>query len=222
MQDFPECTVVWCARQEAQQYFAELVAANKKTEGGRGLPGIALWRVGAPVDLQEASIPKARLGWYSDGNLENGNFHAVTTVPVRCEYEMTVWCVNATEQNNIERRLAFLWQYWPLIFRLGKRPILSTVPTQPELDALAAWEAMQEFKCPMWLSDSVYSYVPAEKSGKVLWYGMDKQVSVITHWIGTREDPWINEISVVYKEMTDGNPVNDLDLNVQLIERPAP
>jgi len=68
-------------------------------------------------------------------------------------------------------------------------------------------EILWAVKAPIFPQKGTTDTIDSEKTGKPLWYHINKVFYVDTKWCKSVQLPQVREIDIIYKEMTAGNPV---------------
>lgn len=172
-------TVIWWPPESSRQGLAQ-----STSQESIGLPGVTVFRTACRRYDEGFTRPQAGLGYNLGERVEHTKNLAQMHV-VRATYTSMAWAKDLSDLNTIEREFWYADIYKALSYTIQEHVM----------------------KFGIWSEGMDYGRVIQEKSGKVLWYNFTKTFSVDTFWTKSKDLPTAEEINVIYKHVTGGNPV---------------
>lgn len=160
-----------------------------------GVPGIAIFRTAAPRMWEGFNVPQGLRGRQfsedPDADGHKGDFNFVKTIPIKVEYQVSVWTKFQSDMNVAERILSFL--------DLGRYVSTSVKDAAGTINT---------FKFPvLWGSDPRYSWDFDKNIGKAVYFNIEKTIRVDAQWANSSKVPPIEHIHTLYKQLTSGEDV---------------
>jgi hypothetical protein len=202
-------TLVWTPTQLSRQALANVsVQAQEQAPDAEptvttGIPGASVFRTMSRRMIEAFNVPQAKDGFIFSQDAPTtgptrGNFNALKRISTKVQYDISIWTKFQSDLNQAERILAFLDinQHLTTTFAdAGGNENTFTFPV-------------------LWASDVTYNWDINKNTARVEYYGLTKSVRVDTMWALGEVVPIINQIQVIYKQLTNGEPITSETLDI--------
>ena len=193
---FPTLTVTYAPIEQSRQ-----ALARETQNQSVGIPGISIYRTACPKWKSAHTLVQAQEGFKSltenPNNLgQNRTIDKVQLVRVMAEYTMKAWTMNVQDRDSVERTLAFSDVFKTITYQVKG---LNQNNDSYNISGSAAFEG----------EDPTYDQSNVdEKTGRVIWYGLEKRFQVSTAWMNTHQEPAILSILTQFQPLFEGQVVD--------------
>lgn len=162
-----------------------------------GIPGIAVWRIAAPKHKGYHSVPQAFEGFLGVNGPQK--YDTVKFVRVKPEYSIAAWTRHLSDRDKIERILWFSDTDTYNTINVTLKGIKDQDDIPHDFTINLAFEQ----------NDPEYRQIPDEQSGKIIWYGLEKTLTVTSQWMQTDLVSRVDEILVDF-QLSNGDPIDPI------------